>query len=102
MLEIDHPIDAGLDLQQLLRTRRRQRQERHLAFRRFRSDRPDEGQVPHDVADALLDLNDGGGGHEVSIVMPAKAGTQYTPHYMRCAVVPIASFHDYWVTRFRG
>jgi hypothetical protein len=37
--------------------------------------------MPDDVADTLLDLNDGGGGHELSIIAPAKAGIN-TPDYM--------------------
>ena len=63
MLEIEHLLDAGLLLKQITCVTGRRRQERHPAARRGGSDGPDERQMPDDIADARLDLNDRTGRH---------------------------------------
>jgi hypothetical protein len=63
MLEISHLGDAPLRLQQILRVGRRQRQKRDRTTGLRRRNRADERQMPDDVADALLDLDDCRWGH---------------------------------------
>ena len=82
MLEIDHFADARLGLQQLLGVGRGQREKRHLAFRLLRRDRADERQMPDHIADALLDLDDGGGRHVYSEVR-IRAEMTAADHIMR-------------------
>src|SRR5262249_22302899 len=63
VLEIDHFADAWLGGEQFPGAGRGQGEKRHGALRRFRRNRANERQMPDDIADALLDLDDGGGWH---------------------------------------
>ena len=72
MLEIDHLGDAGLGLQQLLRVRCGRREKRDGASRLRRGDRAHVRQVPDDVADALLHLNDGGRRHGAAFLQTTR------------------------------
>ena len=72
MLEIDHLADAGLGLQQLLRVRRGRREKRDGAPRLAAAIARTIRQVPDDVADALLHLDDGGRGHVAAFLQTTR------------------------------
>ena len=74
MLEIDHFADRRLGGEQVFRPGRGQSQERDGVFRGRGRDGADERQMPDDIADPSFDLDDGGGRHAPSIVMPRENG----------------------------
>jgi hypothetical protein len=63
MRKIDCGRDARLGDEQVFRRARRRREERHLSIWSGRRDGADERQMPDDVADPGLDLNDRKGRH---------------------------------------
>ena len=85
MLEIDHLGDTGLGLQQLFRVRRGRREKGDGAARLGRGDRAHIRQVPDDVADALLHLNDGGRGHGAAFLQT----TRLVPRMCRSPSLPL-------------
>ena len=58
MLKIDRGRDARLRSEQVPGGARRRREERHLSVRSGRRDGADERQMPDDITDSGLDLND--------------------------------------------
>ena len=63
MLKIDRGRDARFCREQLFRGAGRRREERHLPLRSRRGDGADKRQMPDDVANSRLNLNDRKGRH---------------------------------------
>ena len=63
VLKVDRGGDARLGGEQILCRACRRHEERHLSVRGGRGDSADERQMPDDVADSWLDLNDRKGRH---------------------------------------